>query len=360
MTRFNTALLSALLIFCLATPALADKPVSPEMRINAAIEKIRNRPLRTDQHTPWVIMHAAIAFEQKHTVATPEGKTLNAIGFLLDGARDDEKNTRLYHTQPGYPDIRTRGIAPGFRKSFILQDHVDQFLYCYADADVPLTAKGKATEPDGSDQAFTVQDLLDASLRTFKPNQELGWTLVVTSHYLPIDKTWKTGDGAVIGIRDILILALRRDANRETEGGPHHLYGIAYALNEYQKANPGKPLEGPWKLARAYLDKHVAIVKEFQNEDGSFSSAMFRRKQRPPNARLMVWSTGHTIEWLTVALDAETLKEDWVRRAVLALADTINQAELKSEDNPHKLKDLSEGGMYHAAHALIRWRDKTK
>jgi len=346
-------MLHTLLLFgslLLAGYAHGEDAPTLDQRVDAAIKKVRDRELRTDEVKPWVIMHATIPFEQAQTVVTPEGKRLNAIAFLLNGARDDEKQTRLYVMENGTPSIRTRGIAPGFKASFFLQDHVDQYLYGYADADMPLTAQGVATQADGSDIRFTIRDLLDGSMRTFKPDQELGWTLVVTSHYLPIDAEWQTDAGTKMSTADILALAVKRDARRETEGGTHHLFGIGYALDKYRQANPDKALEGPWKDAREYLDKHIAITKDFQNEDGSFSSAIFRSRQQAPSAKTMVWATGHSIEWLTVAMDREQLKEPWMLHAVQALADTINATDLG---------DLSDGGMYHAAHALIRWRDKT-
>lgn len=76
---------------------------------------------------------------------------------------------------------------------------------------------------------------------------------------------------------------------------------------------------------------------------------MFRGSRPAGSPRQMVWATGHTVEWLTVALDAGQLKEDWVRRGVTALVDIIEK---------HPITALSNGGMYHAAHGLRRYKEK--
>lgn len=338
----------------LVTPACAAEKLDPEavaLYTNAdkAVDTIHARELKADVDTPWVIMHATIAFEKDLTVTRADGTKVNAIAFLLNEARDGDGTLYRYDAVPGQPAdvpmIRTRGISPGFKKSFVYQDHVDQFLYGYADADISLDTAGKA-----GDKSFTVQTLLDGAKRHFKPTQELGWTLVVTSHYLPIDAKWKTDAGEEIDTAHIMALAVKRDTSRETEGGPHHLYGVAYALARYQAAHPGKELTGPWKDARAYLDKHIAIARKYQNDDGSFSSSMFRGQAIAKTPRALVWSTGHTIEWLCLALPAEELHKPWMTRAVGRLADEINGVDIET---------LSKGGLYHAAHALRIWRERT-
>ena len=69
-------------------------------------------------------------------------------------------------------------------------------------------------------------------------------------------------------------LAIQRDPRRETDGGPHHLYGVAYALGKY--LDQGGELVGVWKDAKKYLDKYVAITKELPTKRRSlFRSRLF-------------------------------------------------------------------------------------
>lgn len=346
MTR---SLATILLLFTLTGPAFAIDPLL-EAKVDKAVATIHARELKADIDTPWVIMHATIAFEKSLNVTRADGSKVNAIEFLLNEAKDGDGPLYRYGDavpdQPeGIPMIRTRDTTPGFKKSFLVQDHVDQFLYGYADANISLAATGKS-----GDREFTVATLLDGAKRHFKPTQELGWTLVVTSHYLPIDAKWKTDAGEEIDTAHIMALAVKRDTNRETEGGPHHLYGVAYALARYQAAHPDKELAGPWKDARAYLNKHIALARKYQNDDGSFSSSMFRGQAIARSPRALVWSTGHTIEWLCLALPAEELRKPWMAKAVGRLADEINRVDIET---------LSKGGLYHAAHAMRLWRERT-
>jgi hypothetical protein len=212
----------------------------------------------------------------------------------------------------------------------------------FADADVPLT---QAIIADGGRQ-FDVEDMLDASKKTFSPTQELGWTLVAMTHYLGTDKSWLTASGDTFSVSDVLALAAKRNINRETEGGPHHLYGMAYALKSH--TGTGGKLVAAWKMGRDYLDHHIKLAKKYQRPDGSFSARMFRDSRQADSSRQLVWATGHMLEWLSLALTPAQLQEDWITRAVARMVKEINTAELST---------LSDGGMYHAAHALRRYRD---
>ena len=329
------------------TPAAdADDQPDPERakllaRIDGVIEKVRTRELTSAADTPWVVMHAVIAFEKDlDVVDLRQGKTINAIDYLCRHATYDGQ--RIFRDDNGRPALPTRGLRFGLKESFKVQDHADQFLMAFADAGVPLDtriiAEGATT--------FTVADMLAAAKARLHDDQELGWTLVATATYLSFDDRWNADSGKEYGIEDLVSLAIRRDPRRETEGGPHHLYGVAYALKKYQAAKPGR-LSGVWLEARSYLDRYVALAKKYQQTDGSFSYAMFRGSRAARTPRQMVWATGHTIEWLSVALTAEQLQQEWVRRGVLALLDVMEREPLTA---------FSNGGLYHAAHALRLYR----
>ncbi len=312
-------------------------------RIDAVITKIRSRELSTVNDTPWVIMHAVIAFEKDlEVVDVDAGKKLHAIDYLCQSARFDGQ--RIFRDDDGQPVLPTRGLSFGLRESFKVQDHVDQFLMAFADANVSLDT---AIVAEGG-RKFTVGDLLNAAKLNVKDDQELGWTLVAVATYLSLDEKWKARSGEIYDIEQLVKLAIKRDPRRETEGGPHHLYGVAFALDTYHTRHPGS-LSGTWAEARSYLDEYVHQAKEFQQEDGSFSAAVFRASRRASSPRQMVWATGHTLEWFTVAMNADQLEEDWVRRGVDSLLKTL-------EEKP--LEAFSDGGLYHAAHALRRYKEK--
>ena len=309
-------------------------------RIDKVILKVHARPLRSDVNTPWVVMHAIVAFEKDLEVFDANaGKKRNAIDYITRHAKFEGK--LIYQDEDGMPMLMTRG--PG-DKSFLVQDHVDQYLFAYADAGVDLDRKILSR----TGRKFKVRDKLSFAKKGFREDQELGWTLVAVSTYVPFDEEWEADTGKKYRVEDVMRLAIGRDPRRETEGGPHHLYGVAYALRRY--LDQGGKLEGTWREAKKYLDKYAVLSKEYQQADGAFSAAVFFRSARPRTPRHLVSTTGHALEWMSVAMSPDELRQDWVLKAVERLVVDL-------EKFPTKV--FSDGGLYHAAHALRRFREAT-
>jgi len=336
-------IVSRLIPFALIACIAADGKIPQELavRMDKVIDKAHARPLRSDTNTPWVVMHAVVAFEKKIEVLDVKSKKkINAIDYLTRIAEFEGK--LIYQDVEGIPTLKTRGKGD---KSFLVQDHVDQFLFAYADSGIPLDHEIISR----SGTKFTVGDKLKFAKKGFREDQELAWTLVVLATYEPFGEKWRADSGKKYSTEDVIRLAIQRDPRRETEGGPHHLYGIAYALQKYL-AQGGK-LTGTWKDAKKYLDKYVGISKQHQQEDGAFSAAGFYRSLRPRTPRYLVSSTGHALEWMSVALSPEELHQDWVLKAIDRLVTDM-------EKFPTEV--FSDGGLYHAAHALRRIREATE
>ena len=90
-------------------------PKKLQQRIDNVIKKAHARHLRSDANTPWVVMHAVVAFEkdlQIFDVGTD--KRLNAIDYLTRHAKFDGQ--LIYQDRDGIPTLKTRG--PG-DKSFL-------------------------------------------------------------------------------------------------------------------------------------------------------------------------------------------------------------------------------------------------
>ena len=334
-------LLPSLVALSLTFAASGKIPKELTVRMDKVIDKAHARPLRSDTNTPWVVMHAVVAFEQEIEVLDVKSKKkINAIDYLTRIAEFEGK--LIYQDVEGIPTLKTRGKGD---KSFLVQDHVDQFLFAYADSGIPLDHEIISR----SGTKFTVGDKLKFAKKGFREDQELAWTLVVLATYEPFGKKWRADSGKKYSTEDVIRLAIQRDPRRETEGGPHHLYGIAYALQKYLAQ--GGTLTGTWKDAKKYLDKYVGISKQHQQEDGAFSAAGFHRSLRPRTPRYLVSSTGHALEWMSVALSPEELEQDWVLKAIDRLVTDM-------EKFPTEV--FSDGGLYHAAHALRRIREATE
>jgi hypothetical protein len=285
-------------------------------------------------------MHAVIAFGADVGVLDAEtGESVEAARYLRTRARYDGRP--IFRDRNGEPALPTRGLSYGLRESFLIQDHVDQYLAAFVEAGV---APDRSIVAEG-DRTFTVANMLEASERNFRPEQELAWTLVVMSGSRRAGEAWTNAKGDEYTLEDVVGLAIRKDPREETEGGPHHLYGIAYALRERGTG------EGVWLDAAAYLREYTTLVREWQRPDGAFSGGMFRQSAAPRDARQLLWSTGHTLEWLSIAPPADELKAEWVRRAVARLCATLEN---------HPIETFSDGSLYHAAHALRLYREATR
>jgi hypothetical protein len=284
--------------------------------------------------TPWVILHGVIAFGGSFRVYdAEESQDLNAIDYLLNRATYEGR--RIFRESDGEPTLPPRTAY------FQVQDHVDQVLMALAEAGVPL--ERKLTADTG--RRFTIADVVSASQKGFKPEQELGWTLVALSTYVPFQQEWTGARGRRYRTEDLVRLAIGRDPRRETEGGSHHLYGVAYALRRYG-SQTGR-MTPVWREARTYLDRYTEWARRDQGPDGAFSAAIFGGARAPRSARELVSTTGHMLEWLTVALEPRELGAAWVERA----ADRLCR-EMAREP----LEVLTPGGIYHATNALRRYR----
>ncbi|HPT48279.1 MAG TPA: hypothetical protein PLM07_20545, partial [Candidatus Rifleibacterium sp.] len=262
-------------------------------------------------------------------------KTMNAVEYLCTEARWN--NQKIFRNAGGEPALPTRNLSFGLTESYIVQDHVDQFLYAFAEAGVLKSQKILAD--DGTE--FTVADMIKASTMNFVPTQELGWTLVVLPYYLGADASFTTKGGVTYNISDLIALACQRDITKETEAGTHHLYGVGYALKKHLDA--GGKLDGAWATARTYLDTHIEKARNSQQSNGIFSIELFGGWKEASSPRLNVWGNGHMLEWLAFALSPEQLGQEWVKLAATSLTGEIMNQELSA---------LSDGGMYHAVNGL--------
>ena len=296
-------------------------------RIDEVVAKVKKRQLKSDEHTPWVIMHAAIAFKSEATVFDVESQeNIQAIEYLL---------TRAKHE--GRPLFRLVKSTPRLPRVPEVEHHMNQYLMMLALARVSLK---KQLILDTGD-TLAVTDLVEAAKLGIDDEQEVGWSLVALSTYLSFADKWVAANGKSYQIKDILRLGISRDPRNEAEGGTHHLFGVAYAYNKYRHEND--TLMGVWQEAGKYLKKHTMTVQSFQQEDGAFSDGLLSEAAAPESPSKLVFSTGHTLEWLIFALTDEELREPWVVRAVNRLCEEI-------ENNP--LEAFSDGGIYHAVNAL--------
>jgi hypothetical protein len=108
-------------------------------------------------------------------------------------------------------------------------------------------------------------------------------------------------------------------------------------------------LEGVWGQLDERIRDCIAKAKEFQNPDGSLSSNYFTRPGKSADLSVCLGSAGHVMEFLATAMEKEELQEPWAKRAVLDVCKLFRKT---------KPVDVECGALFHAAHALVLYREK--
>ena len=312
-------------------------------KLDAVLESTYHRRLNLRDHAAWQILHGALAFKQDFQVERePDGERVSAVEHLLAGG-----SLNGWTTEPGTLDERTgrrglRAILEAGTKTG--QGHPDQWLAVLAQCDL---------EPDQAivtvDGTYTMADYV-AQVQVDVPrnvSQEYSWTLIGLTAYLPTSSNWVAADGRPWSIERLVEIELQHELATSACGGSHRLIGLAMALNRH--LDQGGELTGVWFEADQRIQRAIEDARRFQNPDGSFSTNYFARPGNSPDLAQNLGTTGHTLEFLTLAMTDERLVEPWMKQAVLHLCDLF-----------HSTQDvaLECGKLYHAAHALVLYRER--
>jgi len=178
-------------------------------------------------------------------------------------------------------------------------------------------------------------------------NEEISWTLWFLTHYLEPDATWVNAQGQRWGMETLVRLQVDDEITTAPCGGSHGLFALSYARNSYLQKH-GK-LTGSWVLADLKIQKALEAVRTMQNKDGSFSSKFLREPGFSQDASDRLRSSGHTLEWMMMAVRQPQLSEQWLRAGVYSVANDLirfsNQA-------------IDPGVLFHSLHSLILYRER--
>jgi len=310
-------------------------------RIDAALAHARDgRRLDASVQGAWQVVHGILAFGRDLPLRH-DGTESPALDYLLRGGP-----LTGWMLRPGRPGV----IAVVEEGSTLGQGHPDQWLGYLSQCgpggiprDTPLSVAGRD---------FTVNDLLAQAQADIRPGQEATWTLMALSAYLPPDASWTAGDGARWTVERVVEMEADADIFSSACGGAHRLYGLVAALNRHRGATGRGPdeLTGGWAAAADVIEECVDRARRFQQADGSFSIHSFERPGTSADAFAKLSATGHVFEVLALALDDDRLAEPWVTRAAERLVALLEQtADV----------DVECGGLYHAAHGLLLYRQRT-
>ena len=187
-------------------------------------------------------------------------------------------------------------------------------------------------------------------------DKECSWTLIALSHYLAdINTSWDAADGQVWSVEKIIAMEAAQDLNESACGGSHRLIGLAMALNRH--LDEGHAPRGAWLAADETIQQAIETARKFQNPDGSFSSHYFSRPGASVDLAVDLGATGHTLEFLAVAMTQEQLQQAWVQRAVVHLCELFHKTKDVRKWRSVKAS-LIRPGLRAAVGALLRARCK--
>jgi hypothetical protein len=317
------------------TPTPAAVPSAFKDRIDAALAHVSQRPLLTT-HSFWTVFHGILGMGlEQATLVDPETqKHVNAIDYVCKG--QPIRGMVFMPMGSAGVDVQTQaGTGVG-------QGHQDQFVAEMSQWGMPLDRKFLI---GGKEYTFADFVRYSKARTSVTANQELSWAILIISQYYGTDATWTNEAGEKVNFEDVVRYELNQPIEDAACGGTHRLFGLTWAYHLHLQKG-GKKL-GVWQEVADKIDLYKKQARKFQNPDRSFSTGYVSQPGNDPDKQVRIATTGHVLEWLSLALTKEELSENWVQEAANALVMMI----LESRTDP-----IDGGALYHAVHGLHIYR----
>ena len=320
-----------------------DRDVALDSLVERTLQSnLRSRWLGTDMHGAWQVFHGILAYGKDFRVRTGEGD-VSALDHLLSGGRVDGFQPRRGDMIGDPPRAGMRlDIQPTTK---IGQGHYDQWL-----AVMLQSGLDAESEIQIGHETYTMLDWLRQAEYDVPLNLQLefSWTIIALVALHDTNHTWVARDGERYSTEFLLAIELDQDLESSVCGGTHRLIGIAMALN--RRREEGRAITGVWRQADDLVKAAIEAARKNQNADGSFSVAYLHRPGWTRDLGETLGTTGHVLEFLSIAASDETLREPWVRRSVRRVCEVLTKC--------HDV-DLECGVLYHALHGLAEYQKRT-
>jgi hypothetical protein len=319
----------------------ASDPAALQKKIDELVDYTLNQRLMSvKDQAAWQIVHGLEAYGRQLPLVH-DGKVSSALEYLMAGGYC--KGWVLRPGDKGVISVSDPGSKTG-------QGHPDQWIgYLSQCGDVKLDDPF-VISPGG--KTYHVRDLLAQSQWDLFDGMEASWTLMAAVTYLPMDAQWTSKDGQHWTIERVAEMEAKTKPGTGGCYDTHRLYALALALNREARESNKKPeqLTGGWKVIYDRVQSAVQAAHRFCGEtpDGSFSTSFFELAANSPDLGAQVYSGGHTLEFVAVALPTEQLSDEWVTKAVWRLCEQLDELRQLNPDC---------GSLYHAAHGLQLYRN---
>jgi hypothetical protein len=305
-------------------------------RVELAIKNVRARDLLTT-HGFWTVFHGILGLGPRHALLTDPatGKKVNAVDYICAG--NPVRGMEFIPTDYGL-DVRT---AVG-ELVFLAQGHQDQFIAEMTQWGMPLDRPFIVQGKTYHFRDFVNHCRMRASLKPDADGKksELSWTVLVIGQYDGPDAEWTNKDGERLRLKDLLRYELGEPMRTAACGGTHRLFDLSWVYHLHLKR--GGKVEGVWKEVADNAARYQALARKYQHPDGSFSTDFFNGPGDVPDPQRRLNTSGHILEWLSLALTDAQLRQPWVEEAANRVAMMILEA-----------NEMEGATLYHAVHGLI-------
>jgi len=305
-----------------------------------AIEISKRRYLDGNLHTPWQILHGMLALRGDYEIKI-QGEKSSALEWMQKGQTYDQK--------PWVKKSPYGGHFHTYTQPYHFEGHPNQFLAILTMSDLPAETEFIAWE-NRKPVPVTIQQMVEHAKMVVNDREEQTWTLWALSKYLPSDAEWINKDGESWGIERLVLKQARANLNKAACGGTHGLFALSHA-RKHHLAVEGNDLTGVWIEADQTIKKHINIARALQYSDGAFSCGYFAYQDYKKNFAERLSPTGHTLEFLMMAVDDEELSKNWIRKGVEHVANDLI-------DN--KRNSIDCGPLYHALSGLVIFMERTE
>jgi hypothetical protein len=314
--------------------ALPQVPTAFRDRIDAALEHVRRRDLLTT-HGFWTVFHGILGQGLETTLLDPAtNQRVNAIDYICRGG-----TIRGLVFEPMGADGVDVQTQPG---TGVGQGHQDQFVAEMLQWGLPLDRKFLIAGKEYTFEDFTRFSKLRAQVTA---NQELSWAILIIGQCYGTDITWKNRAGETLSFEDVVRYELNQPIETAACGGTHRLFGLTWVYHLHLQK--GGKTTGVWKDVADKIDLYKKKAHQLQNPDGAFSTGYVSQPGNEQDRQVRIGTTGHVLEWLSLASTKKELSEPWMQEAANALVMMI----LESRTDP-----IEGGALYHATHGLYLYR----
>jgi hypothetical protein len=224
--------------------------------------------------------------------------------------------------------------------------HCDQLLKVAAEIGLPADSP---VFPAGGRRG-TLNDIIRDSLRDFLIDQELEFTAIAYSRWLPPYDRWTNRFGNTTTFEDLVDALLKAPLGTGACAGTH----LPYALVSLLRANDAQRVLSPstaMRIERRLLEIARALEGR-QSDEGAWFADWAQHGPKVKSSKEKTFEailvTGHHLEWIAMAPDRLRPDREAVVRAARLLARIIPRHDFGTISNPRSFGPFS-----HAARALM-------